>query len=189
MKFEAVLLCSLCVAACTQERTPQNGVDTTLPDILSSISGTVSFPGDFSAGPIQVCAETANGGKQVACQEKPAGETYVLPLAPGNYYVFARAAEMGSTKAYYTQAVVCGLYTFCEDHTPISVTVKEGDELKNIDPGDWYASSSASDQSMDMNISDGSESSEEGSATETTNSQPTDMSADASPTDENSEGD
>ncbi|WP_162888026.1 hypothetical protein [Sphingomonas mesophila] len=125
------------VSACAEERSPERGVDTTLPDLPSSITGTVSYPSDVPPEDIEVCAETSKDRRQVLCVPADAGSKFSLPLAPGNYLVFARSKQ-NKIRAYYTPAVSCGLSLYCEDHEPIVVKVTEGQVTSGIDPGDWF---------------------------------------------------
>jgi hypothetical protein len=63
---------------------------------------------------------------------------YNSELAPGNYIAYAWLTDF-SLGGLYSQAVICGLGTECDDHTPVSFSIKTGEEVQNIDLCDWYA--------------------------------------------------
>jgi hypothetical protein len=63
---------------------------------------------------------------------------YRIDLAPGTYVVYAWLNDF-SLGGLYSQAVVCGLGSECDDHTPVPIAIKAGDEIEDIDLCDWYA--------------------------------------------------
>ena len=108
----------------------------------SRVSGTLSYPGEQIPDDIQVCAEEVDGGR-INCgafiSERDDGHVYELALPPGRYRIYAQTAEMPDYRAYYSEAVVCGLNAHCTSHQPIIVELAAGQQRRSIDPGDWYA--------------------------------------------------
>ncbi len=115
------------------------------------ITGALSYPSDFDFPEMIVCAEAINS-KSIHCTEKRirnrrSGKfTYKLRVPAGSYYVFATIVnseepidDVRGYKAYYSEFVKCGLSVNCPSHKPIEVSVRAGQTLTGIDPGDWYA--------------------------------------------------
>jgi hypothetical protein len=74
---------------------------------------------------------------------------YTLERLPaGTYYLFAVPTEgFGDPPQHffggYTKAVLCGNNAGCEDHTPVPVTVTEGQAVTGIGVTDFYAGANA----------------------------------------------
>ena len=115
-----------------------------------SIAGALSYPGDYDFPRMLVCAEAVNL-KSIHCTDKRirnrrSGKfTYRLIVPAGSYFVFATIAngeepveDYRGYKAYYSEFVKCGLSVNCPSHEPVKVTVRAGQTLSGIDPGDWY---------------------------------------------------
>lgn len=126
--------------------TPQPTTTTTPGSQAGAIEGSLSYPSEGIPDSLIVCAETPEM-EMIKCTNDRIQNTkytygvgYTLEIKPGTYYVYATLDQTGrDRKAYYSQAVVCGLTVECEDHSPIPVTVDAGETVENIDPGDWYA--------------------------------------------------
>ena len=116
----------------------------------ATITGELSYPSDFDFPPMIVCAEAVTS-KSIHCTAKRIQNrrsrkfTYALRVPAGSYYVFATvpngddAAEgYRGYKAYYSEFVRCGLLVQCPSHDPVKVTVRAGQTLTRINPGDWY---------------------------------------------------
>ena len=133
---------SLCAAAilstCGQAtESPQRGVDTTLPDNPGKLTGSLSFPSDYIPKDLRVCAEAVAGSEQY-CSAQISGDSYVLEVPEGEYRVFAQTAEMPGQRAYYSEFVECGYYSWCPSHEPVKVKIEEGETRNRVNPGDWY---------------------------------------------------
>ena len=116
----------------------------------ATITGKLSYPGDFDFPRMIVCAE-ATTSRSIHCTDKRLWNrrnrkfTYRLRVPAGSYYVFATivngeepGADYRGYKAYYSEFVTCGLSVGCPSHDPIKVTARAGQTLTGIDPGDWY---------------------------------------------------
>lgn len=116
-----------------------------------TITGALSYPTDAGLPKMIVCAEAVDS-RTIHCtdrripQRRSGRMTYKLTIPAGTYHVFAtlvNGAEPGEAyqgyKAYYSEFVKCGLSINCPSHAPIKVTIRAGQTLANIDPGDWYA--------------------------------------------------
>jgi len=114
------------------------------------ITGELSYPSDFDFPQMIVCAEAVNS-KSIHCtdkrlQNRRSGKyTYKLRVPAGSYYVFATLVnggepteDMRGYKAYYSEFVKCGLKVECPSHERLKVTVRAGQTLAGINPGDWY---------------------------------------------------
>ena len=115
-----------------------------------SIAGALSYPSDYDFPRMLVCAEAVNL-KSIHCTDKRirnrrSGKfTYRLIVPAGSYFVFATIVngeepteDYRGYKAYYSEFVKCGLSVNCPSHEPVKVTVRPGQTLSGIDPGDWY---------------------------------------------------
>ena len=114
------------------------------------ITGELSYPSDFDFPPMIVCAEAVDS-RRIHCtdkrlQNRRSGKfTYKLRVPAGSYHVFATlvngeepAEDMRGYKAFYSEFVRCGLKVDCPSHAPVKVTVRAGQTLAGINPGDWY---------------------------------------------------
>jgi len=116
------------------------------------IEGSLSYPSDFIPPDMTVCAENLATHQKSCTNKHLKGKQYTykvgykLTLPPGNYHVYAYLpdpARYGAGfaqdyRAYYSKFVKCGMNVNCNDHAPITVKVKSGDRLQDIDPMDWY---------------------------------------------------
>lgn len=102
------------------------------------ITGSLSYPSDYIPDDMQVCAEETTS-KEVTCKGGFKDDSFEMELPAGTYHVWARTDEAAAGyRAYYNEAVKCGLDISCKDRTPINVEVRAGETAAKIDPGDWY---------------------------------------------------
>jgi hypothetical protein len=108
----------------------------------SLVSGALSYPSDHIPDDMEVCAEEVDSSR-IQCgafiSDRDNGRVYELTLPPGRYRIYAQTAEMPDYRAYYSEAVVCGLSVHCTSHQPIIVELAAGQRRASIDPGDWFA--------------------------------------------------
>lgn len=103
------------------------------------IAGSLSYPSDYLPADLQICAEETTSG-EVLCKGGFEGSAFELDLPVGTYHVWARTDDYGASyRAYYNEAVRCGLEVTCTDRTPIDVLVEGGDTVTGVNPADWYA--------------------------------------------------
>ena len=102
------------------------------------ITGSLSYPSDYIPDDMQVCAEDTTS-KEVTCKGGFKDDSFEMELPAGTYHVWARTDEAAAGyRAYYNEAVKCGLDISCKDRTAIDVEVKPGQTIAKIDPADWY---------------------------------------------------
>ncbi|MGB7443725.1 MAG: hypothetical protein WA919_21895 [Coleofasciculaceae cyanobacterium] len=117
-----------------------------------TIEGKLSYPSNFLAAQ-KICAKNL-ANEQLHCTETKQSSSqmkYTLKLPPGTYNVYAMACNgtyqksqyckdgyNEELKAYYNEAVTCGLSVDCKSKKPISVVVKQGQTVTGVDTADWY---------------------------------------------------
>jgi hypothetical protein len=103
------------------------------------IAGSLSYPSDYLPNDLEVCAEETTSG-EVTCKGGFEDNSYLLELPVGTYHVWARTDDYeAGYRAYYNEAVRCGLDVTCADRSAIDVAVKAGETVTGVDPADWYA--------------------------------------------------
>lgn len=126
------------------------GSETATPTAASSagtgtITGKLSYPAE-TIPPLRVAAFEVKTGK-ISFIDTVAGQSsYSLELPVGTYHVVAYVIphnKFPEVAGGYTRAVPCGLAIECADHAYIEVTVKAGETVTGIDPGDFYAEDGA----------------------------------------------
>lgn len=116
------------------------------------IEGNLSYPSNFLAAQ-KICAKNL-ANEELHCTETQQSNSqmkYTLKLPPGTYNVYAMACSQTyqksqkcedgyneELKAYYNEAVTCGLSVDCKSKKPISVVVKQGQTVTGVDTADWY---------------------------------------------------
>jgi hypothetical protein len=117
--------------------------------LSGAITGRLAYPSDVLPA-LAIYAMRVEGGSyrllHTAPVARPQSPTYtMLGVEPGTYIVIAYAVdERGAARSdgpagAYTPAISCGLGPNCTNHTPIRVTVKGGETMRNVDLLDWYA--------------------------------------------------
>jgi hypothetical protein len=108
-----------------------------------TITGNIAYPSEFLP-PQRVVAFDTQDFDSYYVTEVQSGSTFSLEVPPGDYYVLAyviNPSQVGTPPDYhaaYSQAVLCGLQAGCDDHSLVSVEVKAGESVTDIDPIDWY---------------------------------------------------
>jgi hypothetical protein len=110
-----------------------------------TIQGSLAYPSDYLPSLI-VCAQSSikNEDKKYCLQSKEGQRSYSIKVPAGQYYVFVSNIGLQNTTnfyaitGFYTKFVTCGLTEKCTNRSPIAVTVKTGQVVKNIDPKDFY---------------------------------------------------
>jgi len=103
------------------------------------IAGSLSYPSDYLPDDLEVCAEETTSG-EVTCTGGFEDNSYAMELPVGTYHVWARTDDYeAGYRAYYNEAVRCGLDVTCADRSAIDVAVKAGETVTGVDPADWYA--------------------------------------------------
>jgi hypothetical protein len=108
----------------------------------ATITGELSYPSDYIPPDMVVCAEdiaTGNPSCDSRTYEEAGRRFYRLSVPAGRYRVYARTGDMPDYRAYYSQAVPCGLHAGCPSHEPIVVTIGPGETRESVNPHDWYA--------------------------------------------------
>ena len=111
-------------------------------DPTGRIRGHVRFPACMHPADLQVCAERRDGVS--SCTSKlmltEIGLAYTLEVAPGHYRVYSKSeSTRPGYRAYFTNAVKCGLHLGCVDHVPVWIEVRPNKTLNGVDPDDWFA--------------------------------------------------
>ncbi|MEW4448270.1 hypothetical protein [Qipengyuania sp. JC766] len=105
-----------------------------------SIAGQLSYPSDYLPEDLTVCARNETSGEEYCERRAEGADSYRIEVPAGSYTVWASTADYGADyRAYYSNAVPCGLSVDCPDHDPIVVEVGAGEARTGIDPADWYA--------------------------------------------------
>lgn len=102
------------------------------------VEGALLYPACHVPADLEVCAE----GETTICTRDLSfvdGDIgYRLELPAGEYRIFARADTMlPGVRAYYSEAVKCGLDVDCTDHEPITIDLRAGARVTSIHPADW----------------------------------------------------
>lgn len=113
------------------------------PPAKGTITGRASYPSEALPQDQEVCAELISNRSIVHCVNvgKTQTITYTLEVPEGDYHVFSRVSPTDTYKAYYNEFVTCGLNVNCPvtGHQKLhTVSVKAGQTVKDVDPGDWY---------------------------------------------------
>ncbi len=118
---------------------------TPVVSVPGSISGALSYPAAHIP-PLRIVAYRGEGGPRYAIEVPLDSTAYTIyDVPPGIYHVVAYVAPSApkgfpiGLAAGYSQAVLCGLWWGCDDHSLVGVAVGSGEAVSGIDPRDWYA--------------------------------------------------
>jgi hypothetical protein len=127
------------------EATQDPSTPTPVVSLPGSISGTLSYPGAHIP-PLRIVAYRGEGGPRYVIDVPQDSTAYTINDVPaGVYHIVAYVAPSAAKgfpiglAAGYSQAVLCGLWFGCDDHSLVGVTVGSGEAVSGIDPQDWYA--------------------------------------------------
>jgi len=115
------------------------------PAAPGAISGLVGYPSDGHPAMTIYAVSTTDRSVffsvNVARGIEPAKPPYSISgIRPGTYNLFAYLdGNDGPANGAYTEYVKCGLNASCADHTPINVTVRAGETVRDIEVSDFYA--------------------------------------------------
>lgn len=106
------------------------------------LNGSLSYPSEGIPLNMLVCATESDSGAQYCTYEKILSENYLygmgykLPVPAGSYQVMA---YVGTYFGGYSEFVTCGMdFENCTSHELVSVPVKAGETVRDIDIMDWY---------------------------------------------------
>ena len=141
--FGPALLCLAALSGCERPLADSLPVDTTIADPPPAVlAGTLSYPSDYIPGDMRVCAQNV-ASNSLRCSARVSDQggrrVYELEVPAGTYHVYATTRNFPNYRAFYSDAVRCGLTANCVSHAPIAVTMSAGERRQGIDPGDWYA--------------------------------------------------
>jgi len=108
----------------------------------TTIQGLLGYPSEKIPSNIKVCAQSINNDNKYCTTDLKQTENskykkYQLEIKPGNYIVVAHKNN-DFFKGYYSTYVKCGLQEECISHFPITINVKQGDQLTGINVLDWF---------------------------------------------------
>ncbi len=128
--------------AVTQTPVPTMGqaIPTMVKPASGSISGKLSYPSEVIP-PLRVVAINTETGEFYSTEVIDNG-VYVLDGVPvGTYHVVAYLRDKSGSAGSggFSHAVLCGLTVNCTDHSLVDVEVRDGENITEINPADWYA--------------------------------------------------
>jgi hypothetical protein len=127
--------CNVCTCgptgwSCTVFRCAEPGTRT------GTIAGALGGP-EGTAVAQRVCAFNLKDDKEYCVQRLAGAADYAIKVPVGNYWVYASQPDVpDGFRAYWSEAVSCGLKAECKDHSPITVEVEAGGTIQ-ADPIDW----------------------------------------------------
>jgi hypothetical protein len=137
---------SVAAATTTPATTSVPSAGTPQPAATGAITGLVAYPAEGHPA-VTICAFGATDRSVHFCVDVPRATTppkspYAITVVrSGTYQLFAYAEGSDKAGGAYTEFVKCGLSASCSDHTPIDVTVRAGETVRDIEVSDWYAPS------------------------------------------------
>ncbi len=134
----------------TQKSTPTSPpqgktyTDTRIQGDSGTIEGSLSYPSEYIPDNMMVCAQNQSSGDQYCTTKHLSGDKYLykvgykIQVLPGQYLVYAQLPDRNNLRAYYDEAVTCGLNAHCSSTKPIIIDVMTNQPLQEVDPIDWY---------------------------------------------------
>lgn len=101
------------------------------------IAGQLSYPSSFIPS-LTIVAFDVNSANFYFTTTSENQSSYSFSVPAGSYHVVAYTQD-GTISAGYSQAVPCGLFASCTDHSLIPVSVTTGQTTNQVNPQDWYA--------------------------------------------------
>ncbi|RPI85181.1 MAG: hypothetical protein EHM41_11515 [Chloroflexi bacterium] len=117
-------------AQATERAIPMTPTPTT-----GQVRGQVCYPSE-RIPPMMVYFLNDSTGDLVDLQTGANQSRYQVDLPAGKYIAFAWVPDY-EVGGLFSEAVVCGLFETCNDHSPSLFTVQPGDSINNIDLCDW----------------------------------------------------
>jgi hypothetical protein len=137
---------TVAAATSTPATTASGAPSTAQPVATGTITGLVAYPAEGHPA-ITICAFGATDRSVHFCVDVPRATTppkspyTITAVRSGTYQLFAYVEGSDRAGGAYTEYVKCGLSASCSDHTPIDVTVRAGEAVRDIEVSDWYAPS------------------------------------------------
>ena len=132
-------------AATTTPSRPTSGPPTSTAEPASGvITGLLGYPAEGHPAVTIYAVSTADRrvffSVDVPRATTPPRSPFTINVRPGTYNLFAYLeGNDGPAGGAYTEFVRCGNRAGCTDHTPIDVTVRAGETVRDIEVSDWYA--------------------------------------------------
>lgn len=131
--------CNTCVCTETGWSCTQNACFDDGTKEIGTVSGTLGKV-DEAYVTDRVCAVNLKTEKRICSQILKNTPSYSIRLPVGTYWIYAEDDDRDDGyKAYFSEYVLC-TEADCKDHSPVEVTVTEG-EIAEAHPIDWSAPS------------------------------------------------
>jgi hypothetical protein len=133
------------VAAATTTPTTTSAAPATAPPVgAGAIVGLLGYPAEGHPAVTIYAVSTTDRSLffsvDIPRATTPPKSPFTITVRPGTYNLFAYLeGNDGPAGGAYTEFVRCGLRAGCSDHTPIDVTVRAGETVRDIEVSDWYA--------------------------------------------------
>ena len=130
-------------ATTTPTTTSVPSTETAQPATPGTITGRTGYPAEGHPA-MTVYAISTTDSRVWFSVDIPRGTDSFTPytisgVRPGTYNLFAAADGNERAGGAYSEFVKCGNRVGCSDHTPIVVTVRAGETVRDIEVSDWYA--------------------------------------------------
>jgi hypothetical protein len=136
---------TVAAATTTPATTNVPSTGTAQPAPTGGVTGVVGYPADGHPAMTIYAVSTTDRSVffSVAITraiDPPKPPYSISGIRPGTYNLFAYLdGNDGPANGAYTEYVRCGLSASCSDHTPINVTVRAGETVRDIEVSDFYA--------------------------------------------------